>query len=317
VRDAFLYGGTEAEVRERIETHPVHLSEKPADDARTFVEASIAYAKKWGFAPHKDYKKAARVFGGLKASGDLKGFTFGQDGKPYYIQSRYHSEDDARRIVAKLTRICGEGGFNFLLKLDEMKDFDEEVEGVFEECIVVHEGWLDGLTPEREKLLADGPSEAARRCFLEFADQEQFAGDPLFHNPAWVRPGKGGTLGTLLFIAQKLTETAPDEMVEDPAEFKELVLRALLICANLYGQEDDDVEEQFAAMAKEQMETASMISFLRDFYFTESMGIFMEAIVHPEPGLEVRPMRLEKIDEASGHCLLICLEEYDPGEAEG
>lgn len=312
VRDAIFYEGTEAEVRERIETQPHTLSEKPADDARTFVEASIAYAKKFGFAPHKDYKKAARVFGGLKASGDLKGFTFGKDGKPYYIQSRYHSEDDARRIVAKLTRICGEDGFNVLLKLDGPAGFDEETQGEIEERIVLYEGWLDGLTPEREKLLADGPSQEAQRCFLEFADQERFAGDPLFRNPVWEHPAEGGTLDTLILAAQKVVETTPVEIDEDPADLRDLVLRILLVFANFYGEGEDFVEEQFAAMVREKVVDESMIPFLRELYFSESIAGLMEAIVHPEPGLDVRPMSLEKIDETSGHCLLICLEEYDP-----
>ena len=132
VRDAIFYEATEAEVRERVETHPSVLSRQPADYARTLVEASVDYAKKFGFAPHRDYKKAARVFGGLKASGDLEGFAFGKDGKPFYFQSEYHSDEDVRRIVAKLTRICGEDGFNYLLKIGGPAGFDEELEDGFE-----------------------------------------------------------------------------------------------------------------------------------------------------------------------------------------
>jgi len=111
VRDAFLYEGTEAEVEERVLTNRYPLKEMPASYGRKFVEEAIAYAKQFGFAPHKDYKKAARVFGGLKAADDLDGFTFGRNGKPCYIPSHNHDENDVQRITAKLERVCGESGF--------------------------------------------------------------------------------------------------------------------------------------------------------------------------------------------------------------
>jgi hypothetical protein len=120
---------------------------------------------------------------------------------------------------------------------------------------------------------------------------------------------------TLLLAAQKVTEAAPAEVDEDPADLKNLVFHILMAFANFYGQGDDEVEEQFASMVREQVVAESMVPFLRDLYYSEAMGPLMEAIVHPEPGMDVRPLRLEKIDADSGHCLLICLEEYNAGDA--
>jgi hypothetical protein len=72
---------------------------------------ATTYAKQFGFAPHNDYKKAACVFGGLKAAEDLDGFTFGRDGKPCYIPSHNHDESDIQLISSKLERVCGKNDF--------------------------------------------------------------------------------------------------------------------------------------------------------------------------------------------------------------
>ena len=319
VRDAFFYEGSEAEVRKRIETHPSVTSQKPPEYARTFLEASITYARKLGFAPHRDYKKAARVLGGLKASGDLEGFTFGKDGKPFYIQSESHSEDDARRVIAKLTLVCGENGFDFVLKVDgsaELEGDDDALGDTVDRRIFLYEGWLDGLTPERKDLLAVGPSEAAKRCFLEFADQDQFAGDPLFQDPVWVGPDDpSDTFEALRLAAETVAETIPAYIQEDPAHIKLMVLSFLTLFANLHGKEDDYVEEQFAAMVSDGIIDETMVPFLHNLYDAKEMSAVLEAIVHPEPGLDIRPMSIEKIDDATGHCLLICLDSFDLNEA--
>jgi hypothetical protein len=312
VRDAFFYEGTEADVRERIETNPYPLSQKPADYVRTLIEESIAYAKKLGFGPHKDYKKAARVLGGLKASGDLKGFNFGKDGKPYYGQSQYHSEDDARRIVAKLTRICGEDGFHYLLKIGESDEYEDGIE----ERIVLYEGWLDGLTPEREALLVNGPSEAAKRCYLDFAGQEQFAGDPIFHNPIWAYPDEPGTFGLLLEAVQAILEAAPKDLPKDPNELKEMMFTIFIIFANFQGEDEAFVEKQFESMVRKSDIEKSFIPFLRALYYSDETQEFLDEVMHPEPGLGILPMINLKIDDASSHYVLVCLEKYGPDEVE-
>lgn len=312
VRDAFFYEGTEADVRERIETNPVPLRQKPADYARTFIEGSIAYAKKYGFAPHKDYKKAARVLGGLKASGDLGGFTFGKDGKPFYVQSRYDSEADVRRIVAKLARICGEDGFDYVLKIGESDEYDDGIK----ERICLYEGWLDGLTPEREALLADGPSEAAKQSYLEFAEQEQFAGDPIFHKPIWARSSEPGTFGVLLEAVQAILETVPKDFLDKPDEFKELMLTIIIIFANFHGQDEAFIENQFETMVSDSGIDDSLIPFLQALYYSDETQDLLDEMMHPEPGLEILPMINLKIEDASGHCLLVCLEKYDPDDME-
>src|SRR6202030_934257 len=49
--------------------------------ARKLVEQAVQYAQGLGFAPHPDYKKAARVFGGLRAKQCSQKFTFGHEAR--------------------------------------------------------------------------------------------------------------------------------------------------------------------------------------------------------------------------------------------
>lgn len=123
IRDAFYYQGTESGIMERIHEGPDSLRKFPGAFGRKFIEEAVAYARQFGFAPHKDFKKAARVFGGLTAAPDLDGFTFGHGGKPFYVQSRSHDAADVERIVGQLRRVCGEGGFDYLLTVDD-ESFD-------------------------------------------------------------------------------------------------------------------------------------------------------------------------------------------------
>ena len=87
------------------------------DCARKLVEQAVQYAQSLGFAPHPDYKKAARVFGGLRAEPCPQEFTFGHQGKPFYRRGPRETEAQARRIVWQLEQRCGPGNFNYEVML--------------------------------------------------------------------------------------------------------------------------------------------------------------------------------------------------------
>ena len=46
-------------------------------------------------------------------------FTYGQDGRPYYIRGPNESTVQAKKIVNQLDKRCGEGNFDFLVMLDD------------------------------------------------------------------------------------------------------------------------------------------------------------------------------------------------------
>jgi hypothetical protein len=88
------------------------------------VEQALQYAQDLGFAPHPDYKKAARVFGGLRAQQCSHKFTFGYKGKPFYRRGPRETEEQARRIVWHLQQRCGSGNFDYSIMLGEAADID-------------------------------------------------------------------------------------------------------------------------------------------------------------------------------------------------
>jgi hypothetical protein len=95
--------------------------------ARKLVEGAVEYAARLGFPPHADYKQACRVFGGIDPKACAREFTFGRDGKPFYVQSPYDSSQRTEQILAMLKARCGEGNFYYLLVTDDPDEFPEEL----------------------------------------------------------------------------------------------------------------------------------------------------------------------------------------------
>ncbi|MFB3132619.1 MAG: hypothetical protein ACE10K_08885, partial [Rhodothermales bacterium] len=84
------------------------------------VEESVDYARDLGFFPHKDYRKARKIFGDVDRAECKTEFEFGKDGKPFYVSGPYDSETKIRRIVDQLMERLGPDGFHFLVGLDEL-----------------------------------------------------------------------------------------------------------------------------------------------------------------------------------------------------
>ena len=99
--------------------------EKDAAWCRKFVEGAVDYARRLGFAPHGDYKKASRVFGGVKAADCAETFAYGKDGKPFYIQGPFEDQRAAERIMGRLRARCGDNGFHFAVGIGEGEAEDE------------------------------------------------------------------------------------------------------------------------------------------------------------------------------------------------
>lgn len=117
VKDAFYNRADQAEYDRALLEKILPAANRKALDppsARKLVEGAVAYAANLGFAPHPDYKQAARVLGGISAAESTATFTFGRDGKPLYIQGRYDSFEKCLRILKQLRARCGEDNFDFM-----------------------------------------------------------------------------------------------------------------------------------------------------------------------------------------------------------
>lgn len=117
VKDAF-YTQIEQEQLEdfKADAFKRGYREEAAAWGRKLIEETLAYAQSLGLKPHRDYKKAARVFGGVRATDCDILFRFGgEDGKPLYFQGK-DSDETARRMVDHLNRKLGADGFHFIVE---------------------------------------------------------------------------------------------------------------------------------------------------------------------------------------------------------
>ncbi|MDR2844520.1 MAG: hypothetical protein LBV28_00295 [Puniceicoccales bacterium] len=105
----------------------------PSPVARGIVEGAAAYAKKLGFAAPETLAQGLAVFG--KTPPTAPPFAFGQAGKPFYTQQSGDDADFVEMVLARLEKICGEGGFGY--ELDETGedwlDGEEQAEAAEEE----------------------------------------------------------------------------------------------------------------------------------------------------------------------------------------
>ncbi len=92
--------------------------------AKKLLDGVVDYAKELGFAPHPDYKNAYDIFGIIDESGCPVKYTYGKEGKPFYMNGPYESPADIDRIINTLTKKCGAGGFDTVLRLTD--DMDDE-----------------------------------------------------------------------------------------------------------------------------------------------------------------------------------------------
>lgn len=71
--------------------------------ARKLVEGPAAYAEALGFLPPRDFKKARRVFGSVKARDCSETFTYGHDGKPLFVAGPNDDRERIDRVLRTLT----------------------------------------------------------------------------------------------------------------------------------------------------------------------------------------------------------------------
>jgi hypothetical protein len=91
------------------------LEPATASYARKMVEAAVEYAHDLGFKPQRDYRDAKIILGDIIADESLKEFTFGKDGKPFYISGPNDSHQRINHILTTLEINCGKDGFVYMV----------------------------------------------------------------------------------------------------------------------------------------------------------------------------------------------------------
>jgi len=87
----------------------------PPACARELIEGAVRYADALGFPPHADYQNAQGIFGHADPGACPTAFTYGQNGKPFYVRGPSESIAQSKRIIAQLDRVCGPGNFDFFV----------------------------------------------------------------------------------------------------------------------------------------------------------------------------------------------------------
>jgi hypothetical protein len=95
-------------------------------DAKKLVEDAVSYANDLGILPHADYRRAHAIFGDIDAADSIAQYTFGKEGKPFFVSGPNDGPDKCHRIVGILSARCGPGNFDYIVHFSEA-DFFERV----------------------------------------------------------------------------------------------------------------------------------------------------------------------------------------------
>jgi hypothetical protein len=109
VKNAFWHAGTPADFQEMVGKLEATQTLRPIAPAclAKIVKGAVAYAKSFGFAPHPDYRHAATLLEGIDPSTCPDQFTFGRDGKPFYMQGPNESPAQAEAISQRVKEAGG------------------------------------------------------------------------------------------------------------------------------------------------------------------------------------------------------------------
>jgi tetratricopeptide (TPR) repeat protein len=99
----------DADLRRILQEAPP-FDEISYEDARSVILGAIEYAARFGFEPHADWAETSHFVERLRPFSHK--FTFGHDGKPFYIEG---IDDDTRRIMGRLEPLIAKGEADFLL----------------------------------------------------------------------------------------------------------------------------------------------------------------------------------------------------------
>lgn len=123
VKDTFFTVFSEGEYSDRIEAITGNEKMKAIHPSclRKLIDGCIEFAGNLGFRPQADYKISRQLLSDFDPSVCPNTYTFGKDGKPFYISGPNETAHQARKIVDRLLHKCGEGNFDYIVNVG---DFD-------------------------------------------------------------------------------------------------------------------------------------------------------------------------------------------------
>ncbi|SDR62415.1 hypothetical protein SAMN05519103_07909 [Rhizobiales bacterium GAS113] len=119
IKNAFFSVMTSQEFEDQMDM--ADQGEYPMVDAdpsyvRKLLHDAAAYADQFGLTPHEDFAAVERIFGDIPLGAET--FTFGKDGKPFFVAGPNDSLTRMRRILDILGKRAGADGFDYMLGID-------------------------------------------------------------------------------------------------------------------------------------------------------------------------------------------------------
>lgn len=130
--DTFCLGAKNAFYREltrsefdrylqRVEQQENMMDVDPAKACKIVLRA-VDYAARAGIPPHPDYGPASKIMENIDIEACTEEFTFGQNGKPFYVTGPSDTPGRIRRICRTLQERCGTGGWNYMIHIPDIWD---------------------------------------------------------------------------------------------------------------------------------------------------------------------------------------------------
>ena len=121
VKNTYFSVLSEDEYTDRIKEISVHetLENIHPSCARKLIEQCVNFSDGLGFIPHKDFKISRQLLTDIDPTVCPIKYTFGKDGKPFYISGPNENLNQSKKIIDSLLQHCGEGNFDYLMSVPE------------------------------------------------------------------------------------------------------------------------------------------------------------------------------------------------------
>ncbi len=303
VKDAFFTQWTEEELQDHLESSlDGGYAVRDGAWGRKFVESAVAYAKSLGFAPHRDHKKAARVFGGVRAADCDEEFTFGCGGKPMYIRGPHDSDAMAQRILNTLRSRFGDDGFDYILPAEgASEEADGEDDDYWEAevlCVAEQSGSSETMSPRLKKMLDDSAETGMDAEAVHFIPGGECA------------EGVKELVEALEFTSNQLSDEEHFLQGDEAHDmFVYLVTHLLVAHAMSFDRWEQLVRHEDEPMGE------SLINLVAQFLDDEKMVRLLDYLIHPNPettrvviGLQWEPDPAEDADPGEARILVMYAE---------
>jgi hypothetical protein len=126
VKNTYFSVLSEDEYADRIKEINVHetLENIHPSCARKLIEQCINYSDGLGFKPHQDFKISRQLLDDIDPTVCPNQYTFGKDGKPFYISGPNENLNQSSKIISSLLQHCGEGNFDYLMSVTEESEVE-------------------------------------------------------------------------------------------------------------------------------------------------------------------------------------------------